>query len=123
MIINGIQSATYDREHIMETTFDTPTILLWVGFTACMFLFATFVSLLLQIVGAVFFNLSLLTSDFYGVLYYWLRTAGWQPSGLYFAAFSLTVTGCALYTILGDVEERQQTSRQLLEPLADSSEG
>ena len=105
-IINGIQSLAYDYHHIKHTHWTLQIFLMWGCFTLCMFSFESLLPWTLQRTGAVFLNLSLLTSDFYGVLYFWLRKLApdkksWKPSALYFVAFALTITGCVVYTIAG----------------------
>jgi len=90
MMINGLESGLHDHAAIANIDMNWEVGLLLTGFTLCMFLFATAVPWVLQRTGAVFLNLSLLTSDLYGVLYWWLTNKNWHPTGLYAVAYNFS---------------------------------
>ena len=83
----------------ISSTTNTLSLLVLVymmGFTLCMFLIYTNASLFLQDLDSTLFNLSLLTSDVYAVLFAYFvyhTIVHW----LYFIAFPLVVLGLVLY--------------------------
>ena len=66
------------------------------GFVGCLFLMYTNTSAFLQQSDAIVFNLSLLTSDIYAVVFtYFFK--GYLVSWLYFLSFLLVMTGLTVY--------------------------
>lgn len=64
MLINGVQSAIFDRNQL-ETAMWTPEVGGWLaGYTIMLFIFYTFAPIMLRISSAAFFNISLLTMNF-----------------------------------------------------------
>ena len=68
-IINGIQLAILEREELKNITWTGPVIGYIIGFDIAMFLLYSVSPILLRLSSATFFNLSLLTSDFYGLIF------------------------------------------------------
>ena len=66
------------------------------GFVICLFFFYTNVSVFLQSNDSVIFNLSLLTSDVYTVIYSYFKLGYWV-NWLYFISFALVAIGIVLY--------------------------
>jgi drug/metabolite transporter (DMT)-like permease len=66
------------------------------GFVVCLFFFYTNVSAFLQSNDSIIFNLSLLTSDVYTVIYSYFKVGHWV-SWLYIVAFALVAIGLLLY--------------------------
>jgi solute carrier family 35 protein F1/2 len=66
------------------------------GFVICLFLMYTNTTAFLQHGDAVLFNLSLLTSDVYAVVFTYFFS-GYLVSWLYFVAFALVIVGLVLY--------------------------
>ena len=64
MLICGIQAAAYDHRHIADAPWSGPLVGFLALYTVCMFLYASMVPFVLGYSGAVFLNISLLTSDF-----------------------------------------------------------
>ena len=95
-IIAFIQFMIVEYGVLNDATFSWVVILYMAGFTSCMFLIYTNASLFLQDLDSTLFNLSLLTSDVYAVLFSFLvyhSIVHW----LYFIAFPLVVIGLLLY--------------------------
>ena len=78
-----------------------PIILLYLlGFNTCLFFLYYLTPLLLQHSSALFLNLSLLTSDFWSILFaVLLFRARLHP--LYFLAFGIIIAGLLLYNLAG----------------------
>lgn len=75
----------------------TSTILLSIsGFVACLFLMYINTSAFLQYGDSTLFNLSLLTSDVYAVIFSYLFY-GYLVEWLYFVAFALVASGLVIY--------------------------
>ena len=66
------------------------------GFVVCLSMFYVQTSLVLKAADSALFNLSLLSSDVYAVIFSWLIT-GHLVSWLYFLAFGLVAAGIWLY--------------------------
>ncbi|CAD7972818.1 unnamed protein product [Amoebophrya sp. A120] len=78
-------------------------VLLVLAFQLCLFSMYTCCALFLQYCDAVIFNLSLLTSDVYLLIYYTIR--GEKVPWLFAIGFVLTVAGVILYTVTEPAEE------------------
>lgn len=70
MLINGAQTGIFDRAAFHSANWhDGPQVAGYlVGFTLCLSLFYTLVPLVLRMASAAFFNISLLTGNFWGVV-------------------------------------------------------
>jgi solute carrier family 35 protein F1/2 len=68
-IINGIQLAILEREELQSITWTGPVVGYIIGFNIGMFILYSVSPILLRLSSATFFNLSLLTSDFYGLIF------------------------------------------------------
>ena len=68
-IINGIQLAILERHELQNINWDGKVIGYIIGFDIAMFLMYSVSPILFRLSSATFFNLSLLTSDFYGLLF------------------------------------------------------
>jgi hypothetical protein len=81
----------------MRTAHFTPQVVgAIVGFVSCLFLMYTNTTSFLQQGDAILFNLGLLTSDVYAVIFtYFFK--GYLVSWLYFLAFALVIVGLVVY--------------------------
>ncbi|KAJ6155719.1 solute carrier family 35 member, partial [Penicillium chermesinum] len=70
MIIDGVQSAIFERSKYHTSTWDGQVGGYLVGFTLCLSLFYCLAPLLFRLSSAAFFNISLLTMNFWGVAYW-----------------------------------------------------
>jgi len=96
MVINGIQAASLEHKEMTEVTWNGPVGGLLVAFTAAMLIFYTTAPLLYRLASSVFFNLSLLSSDFFGLLF-GLFLYHFAPFWLYFVAFAVIIVGLVVY--------------------------
>lgn len=108
MLINGVQSAIFDRNQL-KTAMWTPEVGGWLaGYTIMLFIFYTFAPIMLRISSAAFFNISLLTMNFWGLII-GLRVFHLTVYWLYPIAFVLIVVGLFVYFlfegVLGDAEK------------------
>ncbi|KAI1329905.1 DUF914-domain-containing protein [Xylariaceae sp. FL0255] len=102
VIINGTQAAIFDR-HTLETGDFTPKVIGYiVGYTLALFLFYSLVPFLLRIASAAFFNISLLTTNFWGTIV-GIRVFHDHIYFLYPIAFVLIIIGQLLYFLAGSI--------------------
>ncbi|KAK3811753.1 MAG: solute carrier family 35 member SLC35F1/F2/F6 [Benniella sp.] len=97
-IINGIQLAILEREELKNITWTGPVIGYIIGFDIAMFLLYSVSPILLRLSSATFFNLSLLTSDFYGLIFGLILFSA-KMQDLYPVSYVLTILGIIFYNI------------------------
>ncbi|PGH18281.1 hypothetical protein AJ79_00620 [Helicocarpus griseus UAMH5409] len=68
MVIIGVQAAIFDRTSFQTAVWNGKVGGYLVGFTLCMFIFYSLAPILFRLASAAFFNISLLTSNFWGVI-------------------------------------------------------
>ncbi|KAG0285029.1 hypothetical protein BGZ98_005687, partial [Dissophora globulifera] len=68
-IINGIQMAGLERDQLRAVKWTGPVIGYIIGFDIALFIMYSISPILFRLSSATFFNLSLLTSDFYGLIF------------------------------------------------------
>jgi len=95
-IINGIQAAALEHKMIRTSTWDGATAGLLVAYTIAMFMLYTVSPILYRMSSSTYFNLSILSSDFFGLLF-GLFLYHYKPYFLYFIAFPTTITGLVIY--------------------------
>jgi len=95
-IINGVQAAILERKKMLEVPWDGAIIGLLMAFTLAMILLYTVAPLLYRLASSAFFNLSLQSSDFYGLLF-GLFLYKYKPYWLYFISFVIIVFGLVIY--------------------------
>ncbi|KAG0278835.1 hypothetical protein BGZ96_002212 [Linnemannia gamsii] len=97
-IVNGIQLAILERHELQTITWTGEVIGYIIGFDIAMFLMYSVAPILLRLSSATFFNLSLLTSDFYGLLFgiYLFQS---QINQVYPIAYVLILVGIIIYNI------------------------
>jgi len=96
MIINGIQAAALEHEGIRTAPWDGGTIGFLFVYTFTMLVLYTVAPLLYRMASSTYFNVSILTSDFWG-LCFGLGLYGYQPYWLYFVAYVIVVGGLIVY--------------------------
>lgn len=96
MIINGVQASIIEHHKMKEVTWSGRNIGLLFGYTAAMFILYTVAPLLYRLASSAYFNLSLLSSDFYGLLF-GLFLFHFQPYWLYFPSFTVVILGLIVY--------------------------
>ncbi|KZT27855.1 DUF914-domain-containing protein [Neolentinus lepideus HHB14362 ss-1] len=95
-IINGIQAAGLEHRDMTRATWSGMNIGILVAYTASMFILYTVAPLLYRMASSAYYNISLLTSDFYGLLF-GLFLFHYKPFWLYFPAFAVVVLGLIIY--------------------------
>ncbi|KAK4855170.1 hypothetical protein QYF36_004682 [Acer negundo] len=105
-IISAIQISILERNELKSIQWSAGAALPFFGFAAAMFLFYSFVPVLLKLNGSTMLNLSLLTSDMWAVL---IRIFAYHEKvdWMYFIAFAAVVVGLIVYSG-GDKDEDQQ---------------
>jgi solute carrier family 35, member F1/2 len=68
-IINGIQAAILEHKAIPKATWNGATVGLLAAYTASLICLYTVAPIIYRLASSAYFNISLLTSDFYGLLF------------------------------------------------------
>jgi len=95
-IINGVQAAIFDRHSFRTATWNSKVGGYMTGFTLCLFTFYSLAPILLRLASAAFFNISLLTGNFWGVII-GLRVFKLRVHWMYPIAFVLIMLGHFVY--------------------------
>jgi len=98
MIINGVQAGIFDRASFRSAKWDGAIGGYLTGFTLILTLFYTLAPILFRLSSAAFFNISLLTGNFYGVAI-GIRVFGYTLAKLYPVAFVMIILGLFVYFI------------------------
>ncbi|KAI0693191.1 hypothetical protein C8T65DRAFT_66391 [Cerioporus squamosus] len=96
VLINGIQAAGLEHKDMTSASWNGTTIGLLVAYTAAMFILYTVAPILYRMASAAYYNLSLLSSDFYGLLF-GLFLFHYTVYWLYFVAFAVVILGLIIY--------------------------
>jgi len=104
-IINGIQASVLEHRQMKTVTWDGATIGLLLAYTIAMFVLYTVAPLLYRLASSAYYNLSLLSSDFYGLLF-GLFLFHYKPFWLYFPSFSVVILGLIIYFWSATPEEQ-----------------
>ncbi|KAH8983157.1 DUF914-domain-containing protein, partial [Lactarius hatsudake] len=107
-IINGIQASSLEHKKMREVTWNGTNIGLLVAYTAAMFILYTVAPLLYRLASSAYFNLSLLSSDFYGLLF-GTRSIHYKPYWLYFPSFGVVILGLIVYFWHSTPEQQGKT--------------
>ncbi|KAK9718734.1 hypothetical protein K7432_005279 [Basidiobolus ranarum] len=68
-IVNGVQLAVLERSELAGMTWDGETVGFIILFSALLFSFYSIAPILFRLSSSTFFNISMLTSDFYGLIF------------------------------------------------------
>ncbi|KIJ55647.1 hypothetical protein M422DRAFT_73421 [Sphaerobolus stellatus SS14] len=96
MIINGVQAASLEHNQWLTSNWDGKVIGLLFAYTAALFILYTVAPWIYRLSSSAFYNISLLTSDFYGLLF-GLFLFHYRPFWLYFPAFVVVIAGLVVY--------------------------
>ncbi|KAK7205697.1 hypothetical protein BZA70DRAFT_276827 [Myxozyma melibiosi] len=99
MIINGVQAAIFERDSIRDANWSSGMAGWFVGYTLCLLFLYLTAPILFRMSSAAFYNLSLLTSDFWGLLI-GLKVFGYYVYWLYPVGFVFTVAGMIIYNMM-----------------------
>ncbi|KAI0018130.1 solute carrier family 35 member F1 [Xylariomycetidae sp. FL0641] len=102
MCINGVQAAIFDRQSFQNATWNGDVAGYIVGYTLALSLFYSVVPLILRIASAAFFNISLLTGNFWGTII-GIHVFGYPVHYLYPIAFVLILLGLITYYLAGSM--------------------
>lgn len=102
IIINGVQAAIFDREQFQSAEWSPDVAGYLAGFTLALFIFYSLVPVVLRMASAAFYNISLLTGSFWGVII-GIHLFGYAISHLYPVAFVLIILGLLVYFTAGSM--------------------
>jgi solute carrier family 35 protein F1/2 len=104
-LINGTQAGIFDRAAFRAATWDGQVGGWIVGYTLMLFIFYTVAPILFRMASAAFFNISLLTGNFWGVVI-GVKVFHLHIHWMYPIAFVLIIIGLCVYflteTMLGE---------------------
>ncbi|OJJ06211.1 hypothetical protein ASPVEDRAFT_314870 [Aspergillus versicolor CBS 583.65] len=96
MIINGVQAGIFDRDSIKNAHWDGQVGGYLAGYTLCLSIFYSTAPLLFRLASAAFFNISLLTMNFWGVII-GIEVFKYSVHWMYPIAFVLIIIGQLIY--------------------------
>ncbi|KAK2781980.1 hypothetical protein FQN53_000230 [Emmonsiellopsis sp. PD_33] len=96
MIIIGVQAAIFDRQSFATAVWNGAVGGYLTGFTLCMFIFYSLAPILFRLASAAFFNISLLTGNFWGVII-GINVFKYTVHWMYPIAFVLIMLGQGIY--------------------------
>lgn len=96
MIINGTQAGIFDRKSFRTATWDGKVGGYLTGYTLILSLFYSLAPLVFRLASAAFFNISLLTSNFWGVAI-GVKVFGYSIHWMYPIAFVCIIGGLVVY--------------------------
>ncbi|KAK7739046.1 hypothetical protein SLS53_005944 [Cytospora paraplurivora] len=102
MCIGGATAGIFDRYTFQEATWNGPVIGYVVGYTLCLFIFYSAAPLILRMGSAAFFDISLLTGNFWGIII-GIHVFGYTVQYLYPVAFVLIIIGLVIYFLSGSM--------------------
>ncbi|KII87432.1 hypothetical protein PLICRDRAFT_43071 [Plicaturopsis crispa FD-325 SS-3] len=110
-LINGIQAAGLEHVVMTQVVWNGATIGLIIAYTAAMFILYTVAPLIYRTASSAYYNISLLTSDFYGLLF-GLFLFHYSPFWLYFPSFVVVIIGLIIYFWSATPEEQGRLDPQ-----------
>jgi len=110
-LIGGIQAASLEHGDMKIASWNGTTIGLLIAYTTAMVILYTVAPLLYRMASSAYFNISLLTSDFYGLLF-GLFLFHYSPFWLYFPAFAVVISGLIIYFWHATPEEQGKLDPQ-----------
>jgi solute carrier family 35 protein F1/2 len=102
VLINGVQAAIFDRASFASATWDGSVAGYIVGYTFALVIFYSLAPLILRMASAAFFDISLLTGNFWGTII-GIRVFGYVIYFLYPIAFVLIIIGQIIYFLAGSM--------------------
>lgn len=102
MCIGGATAGIFDRDTFQQATWNGPVIGYVVGYTLCLFIFYSLAPFILRMGSAAFFDISLLTGNFWGVII-GIHVFGYSVQYLYPVAFVLIIIGLVVYFLAGSM--------------------
>lgn len=102
VIINGVQAGIFDRESFQQATWNGAVGGYIVGYTLALTIFYSLAPLILRMGSAAFFDISLLTGNFWGTII-GIHVFGYVIYFLYPIAFVLIIVGLVVYFLAGSM--------------------
>jgi len=102
MLINGVQAAIFDRKSFQEATWNGAVGGYLTGYTLALFLFYSLAPIMLRMASAAFFDISLLTGNFWGTII-GIHVFGDKVYYLYPIAFCMILIGLVVYFLAGSM--------------------
>ncbi|KAI1004022.1 putative solute carrier family 35 member [Podosphaera aphanis] len=102
ILINGFTAAVFDRNSFATAVWDWQVGGYIVGYTLSLFTFYSLAPLILRMASAAFFDISLLTGNFWGVII-GIKLFGYTVYHLYPIAFTLIILGLVIYFLAGSM--------------------
>ncbi|OJA10292.1 hypothetical protein AZE42_05010 [Rhizopogon vesiculosus] len=112
VLVNGIQALSLERRDVVLASWNGTTIGLLAGYTASIFIVYSLAPLLFRMASSSYFNIALLTSDFYGLLFGLLHFH-YTPFWSYFPAFAVVILGLVIYFCHATPEEQGEWNVQI----------
>ncbi|KAH7882285.1 solute carrier family 35 member SLC35F1/F2/F6 [Phlebopus sp. FC_14] len=112
LFLSGMQAAVLEKNLIPLQSWNVSTTNLLIGYTASTFALYSLAPLLFRTASASYFNISMLTSDFYGLLF-GLFLFHYSPYWLYFPAFGVVISGLFIYFWDATPEEQGESKVQI----------
>ncbi|XP_072036683.1 solute carrier family 35 member F2-like [Amphiura filiformis] len=106
--ISGIQLVIFERDELTSITWDGRTIGLLVAFALCLFCLYSLFPVVIQWSSAAVVNLSILTADFYSLLF-GLFLFNFVFSGIYFFSFAIIIIGVLIYGLRATKEAPRES--------------
>ncbi|KAK3693673.1 hypothetical protein B0T22DRAFT_496375 [Podospora appendiculata] len=102
VLINGVQAAIFDRDSFESATWNGSVAGYLVGYTLALTIFYSLAPIILRMGSAAFFDISLLTANFWGVII-GIHVFGYVIHFLYPIAFVLIIFGLVVYFLAGSM--------------------
>ncbi|RDW66708.1 DUF914-domain-containing protein [Coleophoma crateriformis] len=102
VIINGITCAIFDKQSFRDATWDGQVGGYIAGYTLALTIFYSLAPLILRMASAAFFDISLLTGNFWGTII-GIHVFGYSIYYLYPIAFVLIIVGLVVYFLAGSM--------------------
>ncbi|OBT91588.1 hypothetical protein VE01_10409 [Pseudogymnoascus verrucosus] len=102
ILINGVQAAIFDRTSFHDATWNGAVAGYLVGYTLALSIFYSLAPIILRMASAAFFDISLLTGNFWGTII-GIHVFGYTIHFLYPIAFVLIIIGLMVYFLAGSM--------------------
>ncbi|KFY47293.1 hypothetical protein V494_00048 [Pseudogymnoascus sp. VKM F-4513 (FW-928)] len=102
ILINGVQAAIFDRTSFHDATWNGAVAGYLVGYTLALTIFYSLAPIILRMASAAFFDISLLTGNFWGTII-GIHVFGYTIHFLYPIAFVLIIIGLMVYFLSGSM--------------------
>lgn len=102
VLIIGVQASIFDRNSFRDSTWSPPAAGYIAGFAVCQFIFYSLVPVVYRMASAAYFNISILTANFWAVLI-GTRLFGYTIFYMYGVSFVCVMSGLIIYYVWSDV--------------------